>query len=115
MSLSVFLARTFGELFVPKDTLYYQAKDIMAAADQDGDGVVNLKDEAERKQMGAVLRKGMGLADSLGWQNGVVSIRELRSGMARYDTAGGNPSGPNNAIEGAEWANILRDVLAFPG
>jgi hypothetical protein len=112
-SLSVFFARTFGSILVPHDQMYDQAKTMIAEHDVDGDGVINLNDEAQRQSLNPLFGKGFRYADKLGWNNGVVSLRELRNGMKRYDTEGGIPAGPNGAIQGSEWINILRDVGAY--
>ena len=115
MSLQVTLARAFGELFVPKDTLYRQAKELIANADIDGDGVLDMNDKAQVDHLDVLRRKGFLLADSLGWQNGVVSVRELRKGLSKYDTGGGADGAKNNAIDGFEWLAVFRDALQFPG
>jgi hypothetical protein len=116
MSLTVAFAKAFGTAFVPKDTLYRQAQDLIQQADVDGDGVLDLNDKAQRDKLDDLHRKGFLLADSLGWQNGVVSVRELRNGLKKYDT-GDDPKtgGPDGAIGGVEWLRIIRDSLAFPG
>lgn len=115
-SITVSLAKVFGELFVPHDTLYTQAKDLIKQADVDGDGVLDMNDQSQRDALDTLHRKGFLLADSLGWQNGVVSLRELRKGMSKYDTTGApDTNGPNQAIEGFEWLSIIKDSLQFPG
>ena len=115
-SISVFFARTFGELFVPHDNLYTQAKKIITNVDVDGDGVIDMDDPKQRGSFNDFFRKGFLYVDSLGWNNGVVSVRELRNTMRKYDVSGDpKTGGPNNALEGEELTRLVQDVNAFPG
>ena len=112
--LTVTFARMFGSMFVPNDNLTQQARQYIAETDVDGDGVINLNDPAQRKAMDVAHLKGFELADSLGRQNGVVSLRELRNGLGKYDTSGSPNGGPDGALDGLEWLNILRDAAKMP-
>ncbi len=85
----------------------------MDKADLDGDGVINMNDPKQRAKLEPFFRTGFDYMDSLGWNNGVISLRELRNGFKKYDVSG-NPQtgGANQALEGPELVKLVQDILA---
>lgn len=117
MSLSDGIRRFMDNLFVPRDGLYNQARDLIAQQDPDGDGRVDVSaiQSGERTPppgLFGITSRGFAKADELGNGDGQVTIREARAFLARYDT--GNDWAPGAAgdkqIDGVELLRLLGDL-----
>lgn len=110
--------RTFMDnLFVPRDGLYQQAKDVIAQHDPDGDGRVDVRaiQNGERTPppgLFGITSRGFAQADAEGNGNGIATIREVRNFLKKYDTgADWDPSlAGNRTIDGVELLRLLGDL-----
>lgn len=111
----------FDNLFVPRDGLYHQAKQVIADHDPDGDGRVDVRaiQSGERTPppgLFGITSRGFARADEEGNGNGVATVREVRNLLKKYDTgADWDPSlAGNKTIDGVELLRLLSD-LWMPG
>lgn len=113
------MRRTFDSLFVPKDGLYYQAKDLIDAFDSDGDGRINV--EGLRNSGGDLMLlgapgRGFAAADEGGNGNGVATLREVRNHLKQFDTGNGfDPASVGDRyLDGIELLRLAADSF-LPG
>jgi hypothetical protein len=104
-------------LFVPKDGLYQQARDVIAQNDPDGDGRVDVSaiQSGERQPppgLFGITSRGFAQADALGNGDGQATVKEVRALLKRYDTgADWDPSlAGNKTIDGVELLQLLHDL-----
>lgn len=115
MSFMDTIRTTMDNLFVPKDGLYYQAKDLIGAFDSDGDGRINI--EGLRQSGGNALLlgtpgRGFAAADEGGNGNGVATIREVRNHLKQFDTGNGfDPASIGDRyLDGIEMLRMIGDA-----
>jgi hypothetical protein len=109
--------RFMDNLFVPKDGLYHQAKDLIAQHDPDGDGRVDVSaiqsgQNTPPPGLFGITSRGFAAADAAGNGDGQATVKEVRAFLARYDT--GNDWEPGAAgdkqIDGVELLRLLGDL-----
>lgn len=120
MSLIDSVRSIFDNLFVPKDGLYHQARDLIAQHDPDGNGRVDVAaiQSGERTPLPGLLgvpARGFARADALGNGDGQATVREVRAFLQRYDTGTDwNPTAAGDkTIDGLELLRLVHD-LAMP-
>jgi hypothetical protein len=111
----------FDNLFVPRDGLYDQARNVIAQHDPDGNGRVDVSaiQSGERTPppgLFGITSRGFARADSDGNGDGQASVREVRNLLRKYDTGADWDPGlaGNKTIDGVELLRLLHD-LAQPG
>lgn len=109
----------FDNLFVPRDGLYRQAKELIAQHDPDGNGRVDVSaiqsgEHTPPPGIFGITTRGFVRADSDGNGNGQASIREVRNLLKQYDTGNGwDPSkSGDRTIDGVELLRLLADLSA---
>lgn len=117
MSFIDSVRNVFDNLFVPRDGLYTQAKDLIAQHDPDGDGRVDVGaiQSGERTPppgLFGITSRGFAAADAQGNGDGQASVKEVRALLKRYDDgADWDPSlAGNKLIDGIELLRLLQDL-----
>jgi hypothetical protein len=119
MSFIAGIRTTLENLFVPKDGLYDQARELVAGNDPDGDGRIDVSaiHSGERTPppgLFGITGRGFARADAEGNGDGQASIKEVRALLKQYDTgADWDPSAAGNkSIDGLELLRLLQDLAA---
>lgn len=107
----------FDNLFVPRDGLYDQARQVIADNDPDGNGRIDVSaiQSGERTPppgLFGITSRGFARADAEGNGDGQATIREVRNLLKQYDDgADWDPSlAGNRTIDGVELLRLLHDL-----
>jgi len=123
MELLARIRLSLDTLFVPKDGLYDQAKQLIVDNDHDGNGRVDVSAVANGSVtpppgLCGITTRGFAAADAVGNGDGQASVREVRAFLQTYDTGNGwdASAAGDKRIDGVELLRLLGELnVGTPG